>query len=120
MIELTSEPDMVEVIAAEMLAMVEQPMESDSFDSSHEYRSAPDCVGHVGHGWLSDRSDVMVTGALEPVGHDACWNTVDKLVWLMPLDGSAAGIVTVAGGGHSSDPLTLLLDPQAMVERLET
>jgi hypothetical protein len=118
--EVTSEPDMVEVTAAEMFAMVEQLTDSDWFDSSHEYKSAPDWEAHVGHGWLSDRSDVMVTGALAPDGHDPSWKTVDKLVWLMPLDGSAAGIVIVAGGGQSIDPLILLLDPQAMVERLET
>jgi hypothetical protein len=120
MIELTSEPDMVEVTAADMLAIVEQPSESDRFDSSHEYRSAPDCEGQVGHGWLSDKSDVTVMGALRLDGHDACWNTVDSPVWLLPLDGGAAGIVTVDGGGQLSDPLMLVLDPQAMVERLET
>ena len=50
MIELTMEPDMLEVTAAEILAMVEQLIERDWFDSNHEYRSAPDCEGHVGHG----------------------------------------------------------------------
>jgi hypothetical protein len=70
---------------------------------------------------LFDRSDVTVTGILASDGHDASWKTVDTLVWLMPPSGSAAGIVIVAGGGQSSDPLMLLLlDPQAMVERLET
>jgi hypothetical protein len=45
------------------------------------------------------------------------------LVWVMPPNGSAeleAGIVSVAGGGQSIDPLAMLLGPQAMVERLET
>ena len=80
MIELTMEPDTLEVTAAEMLAMFEQLIERDWFDINHEYRSAPDCEGHVGHGWLSDRSDVMVIGALESDGHEPSWKTVDRLV----------------------------------------
>ena len=79
--------------------------------------------GQVGHGSLSDRTEVIVTGVLALDGHGPSWKTVEMLVCLkvfkMAVDADA-GMVTVAGAGQSRDAVALLLEAHAIVERLET